>query len=352
MMKKEKYTVLGIMSGSSLDGLDMALCEFYLIDNLWHYKIIQTETQLYSEEWVENLSGAHLLDAGNFISLDRSYGYYIGQAAKDFLNGRKIDFISSHGHTIFHQPEKGYTFQLGHGANIAAISGQLVINDFRSLDVALGGQGAPLVPVGDELLFGQFDYCLNLGGFANISYRSDNHRIAYDICPVNFILNYLHPPFDKDGEAGRKGNVDPVLLEKLNHLPFYHKSFPKSLGREWVNESFLPVIQEFKIRNADLLRTIYEHISYQISTQIKPDENLKILVSGGGTYNNFLMQLIREKVKAQVIIPEKNIIEFKEAIIFAFLGVLRYRSEINCLSSVTGAIKNNCGGAIWSAGCF
>ncbi|HPD65925.1 MAG TPA: anhydro-N-acetylmuramic acid kinase [Bacteroidia bacterium] len=343
---ENEYIVIGLMSGTSLDGLDLALCRFKF-DKYWSFRILRAKTIPYSESWKENLRHAHQLIGQELLRLDRQYGIYLGEQAKSFLSGEKVDFIASSGHTVFHQPEKGFTFQLGHGSSLSAASGCMVINDFRTMDVALGGQGAPLVPIGDELLFQEFDFCLNLGGFANISFRDMNKRVAFDICPVNFILNQINPPYDEDGRNGKKGKVDCFLLEKLNDLQYYQQTFPKSLGREWIEKEFLPLLNGVNIHRYDLLRTLYEHIAWQISSVISSGDNKKVLVSGGGAYNKFLMELISQKTKAEIVIPSPEIIEFKEALIFAFLGVLRVRNEINCLSSVTGAMRDSCGGTIW-----
>jgi len=336
-----------MMSGTSLDGVDLALCHFKYQESKWTFEIIKAETIDYPENWYKTLKNAASLSSEDLIKTDRAYGSYLGKLARNFLRDQNIDFIASHGHTIFHQPSNGFTFQLGHGANIAAESNCMVINDFRSADVALGGTGAPLVPVGDELLFDDYPVCLNLGGFANISFKENQNRLAYDICPVNFILNKMCPPFDKNGEKGKQGKLIPELFQKLNELEYYKLPFPKSLGSEWIKDSFLPVLTEFQLAETELLHTVYEHIAYQVSQAINRCRGEKVLLSGGGAYNNYLVSLINKESKKELIIPEKLIVEFKEALIFAFLGVLRYQKEFNCLKSVTGAGKDNIGGAIW-----
>jgi len=217
------------------------------------------------------------------------------------------------------------------------------------MDIALGGQGAPLVPIGDRLLFSEYDFCLNLGGFANISFESENKRIAYDICPVNIILNELASKtgvaFDKDGEIGKSGTIHSELLNTLNNISYYHQKHPKSLGKEWLTSNFSPFLEDFNIPLNDKIRTLYEHISHQITNSITIG-NAKILITGGGAHNVFLIDLLKQKTKANIVIPTNEIIDFKEALVFAFLGLRRLRGEINCLASVTGAVKDCSGGII------
>ena len=348
----KRQLAVGIMSGTSLDGLDLALCEFSLLSTGWRYKIIKAETIVYSREWHEKLTSAFKSSALEIISLHSEYGHYIGREVKKFLgkDELKAELICSHGHTIFHQPENGFTFQLGDGSAIAANSGITTICDFRNLNVALGGQGAPLVPVGDEILFGEYHYCLNLGGMSNISYPYKRKRIAYDICPVNMILNHiseeLDMEYDKDGLIGRKGIVHPGLLEKLNSISFYKKTAPKSLGYEWFVSEFLPIVNKFSIKPQNKLRTIYEHIAVQITNSMDSKAKKSVLVTGGGAFNIFLVELIKSKTKHQVVIPDSLLVNYKEALIFAFLGVLRMHNYINCFSSVTGSRYDCSTGAI------
>jgi anhydro-N-acetylmuramic acid kinase len=350
-MDNKPVSVLGIMSGSSLDGLDLAICSFSKKKGQWSYDLLHGETIPYAAEWKTRLEEASEHTGLNLVKLDIEYGKYIGKQAAMFLSEKHInvEFISSHGHTIFHQPDIGITFQIGSGAEIAAITGITTINDFRSTDLALGGQGAPLVPVGDELLFSNYDYCLNLGGFANISYSDSGQRIAFDICPVNTVLNTLSQKngqqYDKDGRAGRTGQPNISLLGELNSLPYYHVPAPKSLGKEWVVRDFLPVIEKYPLPICDKIRTVYEHIATQIAKI--PDNGKSVLLTGGGTYNKFLIELIRNYSACNYIIPDANIIDFKEAIIFAFLGLLRVNGDINCLASVTGASRDSSGGAVY-----
>ncbi len=345
-----KYRVIGAMSGTSLDGLDLAAVEFQLTNGSWKFTLLQAATIEYPSYWHNKLKYAHQLSGEELLKLHVEYGIWTGRMIRRFIdeNNFKPQFIGSHGHTIFHQPENGFTFQLGNGFSIAAETGVTTVADFRSGDVALGGQGAPLVPAGDRLLFSEYMYCLNLGGFANVSFEENNRRIAFDICPVNFVLNRFAEkkglPFDKDGEFGKKGKVQKDLLRCLNEVPFYRQPPPKSLGREWVETIFTRELQASKISVEDKLRTVYEHIAIQVSAHLKKG---KVLVTGGGTFNHFLMQLIKNYANAEIIIPSEEIVNYKEALTFAFLGLLRVNERINCFGSVTGAVKDSSSGVIF-----
>ena len=350
---------VGLMSGTSLDGLDLVAVKFWQTGEKWQFKIEAAETLEYSAERKNMLKNAPELSGMELIQLHTEYGHFLGNETKRFIaqNHFQPDIVASHGHTIFHQPEKGFTFQAGSGFEIAAITGITTVADFRSGDVALGGQGAPLVPVGDRLLFSEYEYCLNLGGFANISFEKNGKRIAFDICPVNIVLNHFAEKqgfaFDKNGELGRKGEVNTELLRKLNQLDFYRSEPPKSLGREWVEQVFMPVLNGFEIKDDDKLRTVYEHIPQQIAWTVtgkgggKVEAGGRMLVTGGGAFNTFLIELISEKTPVELAIPANEIINFKEALIFAFLGVLKFQGEINCLASVTGSKKNHSSGLVF-----
>ncbi len=346
---ENSYNVIGVMSGSSLDGLD--ICHVNFVKNGdWEFNFIKGDTYPYSSYWKKKLIDAPNITTIEFLQLHKEYGTFIGERILDFTNDctEETDLISSHGHTIFHQPDKGLTFQIGDGYSIAAKTNKTVVSDLRSMDVALGGQGAPMVPVGDMFLFGKYDYCLNLGGFANISYDMNGTRYAFDICPVNIVINHyaneMKMEYDTDGKIAQSGRISTPLLKELNSLRYYKTLSPKSLGREWVSAKFIPIVEKYKLDLKDKLRTICEHIAIQItlSTTFKKDSN--ILLTGGGAYNRFLIKLIRKRINHTIIIPDENIIDFKEAIIFAFLGLLRIRDENNSLASVTGAKKDSiCG---------
>ncbi len=347
----KSYKAIGVMSGTSLDGLDIVLCDFKYEDQ-WIFDILKSDTIEYTEEWKKKLANAPVLTGYDLSILHKDFGRYIGKSVIDFLKDTnyKIDLIASHGHTVFHQPEINFTLQIGDGQEIATSTNITTISDFRSKDVALGGQGAPLVPIGDMLLFNNYDFCVNLGGFANISYNNHTQRLAYDICPANIILNYLanklEHEYDKNGALGFLGKLDDELLNKLNNLEYYHKEHPKSLGKEWLIDSFIPVLETSEISIKDKIRTVYEHIAQQTANALNHEKKSTALFTGGGVYNKFLINLIKQKTSTEIIVPDAKIIEFKEALIFALLGILRIENKINCLSSVTGASKDSSGGVI------
>jgi anhydro-N-acetylmuramic acid kinase len=350
--------IIGLMSGTSMDGLDLCACVFSSNDELTDFRIVHAETIHYPEEWREKLLNAPQLSGETLIKLHHQLGDYFGNTTLDFIQKNKLHptLIASHGHTIFHQPHHGFTLQIGSGANIAAITGIDTVCDFRSKDVALGGQGAPLVPIGDQHLFGNYEACLNLGGIANISYYQEGKRIAFDICPVNMALNFyaekLNLKYDNNGQIAASGKVIEELLANLNRLSFYSEKGPKSLGKEWFEKYFLPVITEFEQQNnssiADILSTLIEHISIQHS-DIFSKANIKgpVLVTGGGALNDFLVSRIISNTTTSIYIPESDVINYKEALIFAFLGWLYCEDKTNTLSSATGAKRDSIGGALY-----
>lgn len=346
-----KYKVIGMMSGTSLDGLDIAAVEFHYTDKKWDFQIAAAETISYSKGWENRLRNSTELSGEELIQLHTDYGHFLGKEINRFIktSGFVPEIIASHGHTVFHQPENHFTFQAGSGADIAAETGIATVADFRTGDVALGGQGAPLVPVGDRMLFSEYESCLNLGGFANISFEKNITRVAFDICPVNFVLNYLSEKeglvYDENGELGRDGSLDERLLKQLNNLSFYEQEPPKSLGKEWMESIFFPIIEASEISVSNKLRTVYEHIAIQIAKASLAKE--KMLVTGGGAFNTFLIELIKKHSPAKVVIPEKIIVDYKEALIFGFLGILRFLGQINCYASVTGAKKDSSAGVIF-----
>ncbi|MBU0765513.1 MAG: anhydro-N-acetylmuramic acid kinase [Bacteroidetes bacterium] len=347
------YHVIGTMSGTSLDGLDVALCRFTYDKGHWQYAIIAATTYSYDPDWKSRLAGASSLSGRDLTLLHKEFGRFTGEKVAGFLKetGEKAELIASHGHTVFHQPDKRMTLQIGDGSEIAAVTGLPAVCDFRSADVALGGQGAPLVPIGDELLFGKYGYCLNLGGFANISFRTKNVRLAFDICPVNIVLNRLAceagEEFDRNGQMAASGEILTEMLAGLNSLDYYKKSPPKSLGREWFETVFLPLLDVSEAGIQDKLRTVCEHIAVQVAMSVQDGENTDILVTGGGAFNIFLIGLLRKHCAHEIVLPDTTVINFREALIFAFLGLLRVRNEVNCLSSVTGAVADHSGGCIY-----
>jgi anhydro-N-acetylmuramic acid kinase len=340
------------MSGTSLDGVDLAHCSFEYTDEQWKFIINATDTIPYNKTWEKKLRSAHKLSAYEFNLLHLQYGDYLGTLAWQFIDKNQLEtgLIASHGHTIFHHPEQKLTVQIGHGGMLAKAAGLPVVNDFRILDIAYGGQGAPLVPIGDKLLFSNYRYCLNLGGFANISFDEKEQRIAFDICPVNIVLNELasrkEKVYDDGGTLARAGKTDLFLFDELNDLPYYKLLPPKSLGREWVEASVFPLFEKYKLSVEDLLHTFIEHIAFQISKAATEMPQGKILVTGGGAYNQFLIERISSYTIHQLRIPQKDIVEYKEALIFAFLGLLRWLGKKNIIGSTTGASKNLCSGSI------
>lgn len=351
----DHYISIGCMSGTSLDGLDLVACRFTL-GGSWSYEIVKSVTIPYSHKWVTKLSTAASLSALEMALLNNEYGKFIGKQVAAFCSdlAEKPDLVASHGHTVFHMPHKKLTLQIGNGAFVAAYSGFPTVCNFRNLDVALKGQGAPLVPVGDELLFGEYEICLNLGGIANLSYRENEERRAFDICPANMAFNHfikeMGYEYDLDGNMGRSGKIQEELLDLLNALEYYQQKGPKSLSREIFESEILPLINSFQLTPEDTLRTLYEHVSDQLALAVDQFPKGQILITGGGAHNVFLIELFSEKTKHKTIVPSEQIIDFKEAVIFAFLGVLRLRNEVNCLKSVTGADHDHSGGIIYRPG--
>ena len=351
LMKQSNFNILALMSGTSLDGMDIIYVEFKYNEG-WSFHIHNAETVPYPTHWKKDLSRLVTMSIDELKILDIKYSEYLADVIADYINRNNIeaiDFIASHGHTALHQPQNGLTYQIG---NLPALANKLnlkVICDFRVQDVTLGGQGAPLVPIGDRLLFNNYDYCLNLGGFANISFESNSERIAFDICPVNIVLNHyvskLDLDYDDKGLLASTGRINEELLSQLNALQFYSEQAPKSLGLEWVELNILPLIDSYKLDIKDVLRTFVEHVAIQISKIIEGG-NSKVLITGGGVYNEFLIKRIDSFSKAEIVIPENEIVEFKEALIFGLLGVLKEREEVNCLKSVTGAKRDHSSGVI------
>ena len=351
-MNDDFIYAIGLMSGTSLDGLDIVYVKFQKSDSA-NFEILLAETISYSNLWKERLQSAINLDKKGISILHNEYGVFLGIKTKEFIsknNIRMLDFIASHGHTVFHQPEKGFTLQVGDGEEILKATNCMVVADFRIQDVQLGGQGAPLVPIGDRLLFSEFKACVNLGGFANISYERNDLRIAFDICPVNIVMNYYSKKigleYDDKGALASKGTIHQGLLKELNSLTFYSKKPPKSLGLEWVQQYIFPLVEKYKLEPLNILRTFLEHVAQQISKTILPFDT--ILFTGGGVYNDFLIKRIEYIGKKNIILPSYNIINYKEALIFALLGFLKLQEQVNCLSSVTGAQKNHSSGKIFA----
>ncbi|MBR6439164.1 MAG: anhydro-N-acetylmuramic acid kinase [Bacteroidales bacterium] len=351
-----RYNIIGLMSGSSLDGIDLVDADFWN-DGKWHFEIVAKDNYNYDDDWKHKLSDAFYYNENQLKTIDYQYGAFLGQVTKQFIDKYNLhpEIVASHGHTIFHRPQEHYTLQIGDGQALANACGVMVINDFRTEDVLKGGQGAPLVPIGDKLLFADYPICLNIGGIANVSYDVDGQRIAYDICIANQALNYLANrlslPYDKDGQIAHSGTIDNQLLTILNSHPFYSQKYPKSLGREFFEENIKPLLEN---RNdiADMMATFVEHIAMQIAKSIENVKtchgaSLRLLITGGGAKNKFLVERIQKNTKHQVFVPADDIIDYKEALVFAFLGLLRSRNEVNVLRSVTGAESDSCSGKIF-----
>ena len=350
-MKKQRYKVLGVMSGTSLDGVDLALCYFNMQEKI-AYEMPLAKTIAYSTHWKSRLQSAVGFSPEELTQLDLEYTTYLGNIITTFIeenNIKDLDAVCSHGHTVLHRPDQGITLQIGNLEQISKIIKQTVVCDFRVQDLLFGGQGAPLVPLGDLLLFSQYDYCLNLGGFANVSKVSRGVSIAYDICPVNVVMNHyaqkLARPYDSGGELAKSGNVLPDVLKLLDALPYYKLPAPKSLGVEWVHREIMPILKASQAKEVDILRTCVVHFASQIAQQFISGSS--VLVTGGGTYNSFLLEQIKAHIDVSLVVPTKTLIEFKEALIFGLLGVLKLRDEVNCLSSVTGASHNHSSGVVF-----
>jgi anhydro-N-acetylmuramic acid kinase len=353
------YNVIGLMSGSSLDGLDIALVELTEIRGAWTYVFTATECVPYEGDFAGKLARASALPVPQFLRLHTEYGHWLGARVLDFIEkhglDHKVHFLASHGHTVFHDPATKTTTQIGDGAAIAAVVGLPVISDLRNVDVALGGQGAPIVPIGDQLLFGQYPYLLNLGGIANLTVQNADSAMAFDVCAANAPLNRLARrqgnDFDADGAGARRGTVNASILGRLNAAPYLRQSAPKSLSNEATLTMAEPALSADAATD-DLLATMCEHIAEQVTEAAirwgaGPGE---MLVTGGGALNGYLIERLEAKLESAGIVPvvpPAELVQFKEALVMALMGALRWREEINVLASVTGAARDSVGGALW-----
>lgn len=338
------------MSGTSLDGLDLCYAKFQKND-VWNFEILKAETVSYPEEWEDRLRHSIHVSSQELMQLHSDYGFFLGEKVMEFIQKNHIsnvDVIASHGHTVFHQPDKKFTTQIGDGRAIKEITKIPVVYDFRTLDVLKGGNGAPLVPIGDQYLFSEYDACVNIGGFSNISLQKNGKRIAFDICPVNIVLNryakQLGKKYDENGEIARVHHPDQKTIERLNALNYYQQLPPKSLGIEWVNDFFISELNALSPEK--ILSTCTEHFAFQISKILNEFHLKKVLFSGGGAYNSYLMERIKSLTNSETMIANPMITEFKEALIFAFMGILRMKNEINVLASATGASEDHCSGLL------
>lgn len=355
------YRAIGLMSGSSLDGLDIVFAELQEDRGQWNYEILASGCYPYAPEWLQKLKGATSLNALDYQLLHADYGHYLGREVNRFIEKHnlhyKVGLVSSHGHTTFHVPGR-MTAQLGDGAAIAAETGLPVISELRALDVAFGGQGAPIVPIGEKLLLRDYQYFLNLGGIANVSINDPENYTAFDICPANRVLNMIIAKEGKEYDAGgalaATGSINEALLEKLNAFPYYGQQPPKSLANDFGTDEVFPLIESFNLSNKDALRTYVAHIVAQIKASIehiaKPGSASRMLITGGGAFNTFLvdeLQKVIQPLGIEIVIPDSQLVQYKEALIMALMGVLRWRQEYNVLSSVTGASRDSIGGAVW-----
>lgn len=359
-MKQKTYYAIGGMSGTSLDGVDLCYCHYQKQSNKkWQFECLHAKTYVYPKNIKNKIEALINNYTDKHEDLDKTLGAFYANLVQQFIKNysiSQIDFFANHGQTVYHNPAIQKTVQIGCGKTIAKQTGLQTINNFRVKDVALGGQGAPLVPIGDWHFFNAYRYCINLGGIANITIQDVNKvLVAFDICPCNVLLNHyanqLNLPYDDNGTMAQKGKLRQALLDKLNHLPYYHVEAPKSLDAQICKEIFIPLIDAFELPTQDILHTLCHHYAYQIAQVIQAhtlNNQEQILLSGGGALNGFLSKLIQDKSRVQVHIPDKVIIEFKEAIVFGLLGVLKLENEVNCLKVVTGASQDNVGGQIFS----
>ena len=355
------YRAIGLMSGSSLDGLDLVFAEFLHQGGSWSYEIKASDCLPYTAEWSERLRKATSLPARDYARLHADYGHYLGRSVSSFMEKYQllyqVGLVSSHGHTTFHDPANGYTAQLGDGAAIAAETGLPVVSDLRNLDVAFGGQGAPIVPMGEKLLLRDYSLFLNIGGIANLSVSGETYH-AYDICPANRVLNLLAngvgKDYDEGGALAASGSVSQTLLDELNALAYYSRPYPKSLDNEFGTDTVMPMIGKHNLASYDALRTYVEHIAIQVAKAVAAHpsghSDRQLLVTGGGAFNTFLVERLNDHLRSagvMAIVPDAYLVQYKEALIMAFLGVLRWRQENTVMASVTGASRDSIGGAVW-----
>lgn len=356
------YFVIGLMSGSSHDGLDICYNHITFISGKkWEYTIEISETIPYPPELKNKLKEAPKLSVPEFLRLDRAFAGFCADKVNEFIKKHdlehKVFFIASHGHTVWHEPEAHVSSQIGDGATIAARTGYTTISDLRNMDIALGGQGAPVVPVADRLLFSDYDFCLNLGGIANLTINSEN-PVAFDICPANQLLDFFAQKqgneFDAYGKIAEQGHCNEATLNAINSHVFYQQKAPKSLSNSFSETELIPLLEKESEPNA--LNTGVRHIAFQIARSLAPyckeSKEYKMLITGGGAFNSYLLQQIQQELGAlnlpvNCVVPDEQIVKYKEALAMSLIGVLRWREEENVFASVTGASRNSIGGAVW-----
>jgi anhydro-N-acetylmuramic acid kinase len=349
------YRAIGLMSGTSLDGLDIIAVRFTKLDEKWQFEIEATDCIPYTAFWTTTLKNLHQASLETYAEINALYGQYLGKKVNEFIEKHHLagsfDVIGSHGHTIMHQPQKSFTVQVGSGAHIAEATRIPVVSDLRISDVAAGGQGAPIVPIGEKCLFPDFNAFLNIGGIANIALHHADKVVAFDVCPGNTPLNLLMATIglnlDADGKLARSGKLHLDLFNQLNALSYYKKTTPKSLHTDTIFQEWMPLIEASDGSLADKLHTVVEHIAQQIAMAVQKSQNTTLMLTGGGAKNSYLVERIQANISLKVIVPDAILIDYKEALVMAFFAVLRLRGEPNCLQSVTGANRNVCGGALY-----
>ena len=350
---EESVHCIGLMSGTSMDGVDLAHCTFTHNNGQWHFQMNAAECMPYPEVWQKRLVHLSEQNAEVFAKTNVYYGHFLGQCVQQFAENNQLtettDLVSSHGQTVFHNPARGYTIQIGHGAAIAKECNLPVVCDLRTSDMAYRGQGAPIVPFGEQLLFPSHKQFVNIGGITNVSLHSENSVIGYDVCMGNLLLDAIAETmgqsFDRSGLLAQSGKVNQNLLSQLNDHDFFEKPPPKSLDAEEVINTFFPIVMASPLSNADRMATLVEHIAIQLAANL--NKEFPVLLTGGGALNNYLVTRIEAHFENEIIVPEQQLIEFKEALIIALLGVLRLQKQPNVLSSVTGAEKNTINGAVY-----
>jgi len=338
------------MSGSSLDGLDLAMCHF---TTEYDFVLGKNTCIPYSQKWEQRLAASKGLNHKQICLLEADYSLYTSTLIRDFIQDESPDYISSHGHTLLHSPDEHYSYQLSKGSYMAAHLGVPVISDFRLQDMAKGGQGAPIAPVVEKYIFNGYDSYLNLGGICNCSFHNDNEITAYDIGPCNQLLNALAKlkgkAYDHNGEIAKTGKVIKALYQGAISHPFYSKDYPKSLDNQFVQTEFVKEFVNYSATVEDKLRTAVELIVHIIVSEYS-EKTSTLFVTGGGAFNTFLISRLRDSlalIKVDLIIPSKEIVECKEAILMALMGYLRVHNKVNVFSSVTGATSNTVAGCIY-----